>query len=917
MIFDFLYSLIIHPLYQIVEFFYTLCDGVTDNHALAVIGVSLTVSLLCLPLYVIAEKWQDAERQKQEEMKERLSRIKKAFSGDERYMITSAYYRQCGYKPIMALRSSLSIAIQIPFFIAAYRFLSHLEALNGFSFLFIKDMSQPDALFRIGNFNVNILPIAMTLINVTSGAVYTKGHPLREKLQVYLMALFFLVFLYNSPSGLVFYWTMNNIFSLVKNIFYKFKKPLLALYICAAAAVLATDWFLLFRHDGFFFRRAILAAALSTVLFIPLLLKLLNFILEKPLKDFTGDRKSVTKLFFTSASVLCVLTGLAIPSFIISSSPAEFSFIDGYSSPFYFLFHTFFQSLGFCIFWPSCIFFLFNNKVRSAETLLFSLIALCGLSNAFIFGGDYGTISSVLTFTNAGTLMPSKTFAAISLAVCVIILALILILCSRKKLTVILTTLTFATFIALSAISVVNSAKIKSGYKHTAELRTAMEDSIKKSDGITSVDSKKDDFSAQNPQINPAFHLSKTGRNVLVIFLDRAIGGFFSYMMEEDSSLEEKFSGFTYYPNTVSFGGLTLTGSPPVYGGYEYTPQNMNKRKDEALVDKHNEALKMLPVLFMQNGFVSTVTDLSWANYDWIPDLRIFDDFPEIRREPTMRVYNDVWLSSHPEFTKLVSVSESLKRNFIWLSFFKIMPPLARQTIYDEGSWWSPKSENDGVQAYLNSYSVMDLLPELTDFTSQKDTFTILVNECPHEPLMLNYPNYTLEDTQNTGPYPLDSDPHYNSTFGAIKRLEEFFDYLKENNVYDNTRIIIVADHGGGSGLDELIPQQKNDTVSAIVYNPLLLFKDFNADGGIKTSYEFMTNADTPILAAKGLVEKLENPFTHKNLEEQVQKSPAKIAIFTYWSPDGQNKNTFNIQGWAEVHDDIFEGSNWSRAEED
>ena len=45
------------------------------------------------------------------------------------------------------------------------------------------------------------------------------------------MALFFLVFLYTSPSGLVFYWTLNNVFSLGKTIYYKLKNPQLVLRI--------------------------------------------------------------------------------------------------------------------------------------------------------------------------------------------------------------------------------------------------------------------------------------------------------------------------------------------------------------------------------------------------------------------------------------------------------------------------------------------------------------------------------------------------------------------------------------------------------------------------------------------------------------------------------------------------------------
>lgn len=58
----------------------------------------------------------------------------------------------------------------------------------------------------------------MTVINIVSGMIYTRGMPLKSKIQLYGMALVFLVLLYGSPSGLVFYWTLNNVFSLIKNI---------------------------------------------------------------------------------------------------------------------------------------------------------------------------------------------------------------------------------------------------------------------------------------------------------------------------------------------------------------------------------------------------------------------------------------------------------------------------------------------------------------------------------------------------------------------------------------------------------------------------------------------------------------------------------------------------------------------------
>ncbi|MBR1613992.1 MAG: YidC/Oxa1 family membrane protein insertase, partial [Treponema sp.] len=172
---NFLYTLIIYPLYSIIEVAYTLVDKVTSNEGIAVIGVSIAITLLCLPLYAVAEHWQEVERDKQNKMKSGLDRIKKAFSGDERYMMTTTFYKQHHYSPIMGLRSSFGLLIQIPFFLAAYAYLSHLTDLQGESFLFIRDMGSPDALFSIGSFKVNVLPIAMTLINCVSGIIYSKG----------------------------------------------------------------------------------------------------------------------------------------------------------------------------------------------------------------------------------------------------------------------------------------------------------------------------------------------------------------------------------------------------------------------------------------------------------------------------------------------------------------------------------------------------------------------------------------------------------------------------------------------------------------------------------------------------------------------------------------------------------------------
>ena len=123
---------------------------------------------------------------------------------------------------------------------------------------------------------------------------------------------------------------------------------------------------------------------------------------------------------------------------------------------------------------------------------------------------------------------------------------------------------------------------------------------------------------------------SPQGKNVVVIMLDRAVNGFIPYIMNEKPELKAQFDGFTYYPNTLSYGYHTNIAAPALFGGYEYTPEGMAERPEVSLKEKHNEALKVMPLNFLREGYEVTVCDAPYANYQWIPDLSIYDDYPEI-----------------------------------------------------------------------------------------------------------------------------------------------------------------------------------------------------------------------------------------------------------------------------------------------
>jgi YidC/Oxa1 family membrane protein insertase len=871
-----------------------MTDKVFGVPGISIIGVSFAVTFLALPLYIIAEKWQETERQTINKLKPKINKIKKVFKGDEQHMILSAYYRQNGYHPLYSLRNSLNILIQIPFFIAVYRYLSNLTALQGESFLFLTDLGKPDALFKIGGLSVNTLPVVMTAVNCISGAIYTKNLALRDKLQVYIVAFIFLVLLYNSPSGLVLYWTINNVFSLIKNVFYKLKNPLKLLYLIISAFAVLFIFYLLFLNDGAQSKRMMLSFFCLLVPFAPVLLKLYIRLQNHFMVPLMGDDKKRLFLFSALCAVLTALAGLCIPSSVIASSPEEFSFIDAYQSPLPFVVISFFKSVGFCIFWPFSIYILFGKKVQSFLTLLFWTAVTGAMVNNFAFQKNFSAISNTFTFNSLRALNASKTASVFSLLLTLTLFAAFLFLIKYKRIKIISTFLVLL-FSSLTSLSAYNIFTIQESYKNFAALKKT---------GLSDISG-----------IKPIFHLSKDKPNIIIIMSDRAINGFVKPVFDENPDLYDKFDGFTLFPNTLSFANNTLMGIPALWGGYEYTPKEMNRRDRTQLVDKHNEALLVLPKILSETGYQVTVTDPAWANYARTNDVSIFDEYENIQAFNTIGRYSYLWYSKNG-FENVSITSDKVKRNALWFTLLKISPPFLRKTIHDEGRYWKEGEKEETIERFIDSYAILDFLPELTAYDSEKPSALLLTNEATHDPIFLQYPSYTpVRKVTNKGGGTFSNNRFFHANSAAFLRIGEWLEELKKNNVYDSSRIIIVSDHGAdvNAGIDDnelAILNERRET-----YNPVLLIKDFNSRGRLQTDMAFMTNADVPVLALDGIAETV-NPFSGKSLRENPKSLGLYIATIAL-TFHHHSKYKFNIKAdhWLFVHDNIFDPNNWEKAE--
>lgn len=217
---DFLYYLCINPLESVMRVVLFAAHSLTDSWGISLVLLSLAVNIALIPVYHLAETWQEAERMVQRTMAPKRVEINEVFTGRERWMYTRALYRLHGYSPVYSLRTSFGLLIQIPFFFAAYHLLNAAPELAGASWLFIADLGKPDALFALGKMRINLLPFVMTAANLVSAAVYTTRLTRRKTIQLYGLAAVFLILLYPSSAALLVYWTCNNLFSLAKNLFY-------------------------------------------------------------------------------------------------------------------------------------------------------------------------------------------------------------------------------------------------------------------------------------------------------------------------------------------------------------------------------------------------------------------------------------------------------------------------------------------------------------------------------------------------------------------------------------------------------------------------------------------------------------------------------------------------------------------------
>ena len=267
----------------------------------------------------------------------------------------------------------------------------------------------------------------------------------------------------------------------------------------------------------------------------------------------------------------------------------------------------------------------------------------------------------------------------------------------------------------------------------------------------------------------------------------------------------------------------------------------------------------------------------------------------------------------------------------------KISPLIVQTSWYQNGTYFNRSthkqtikdlSHSEGINtSFVESYAALCALPEMTHITESGDTYLVFTNQATHEPCLLEEPDYCPSDYIDNSEYDSENESrfsiaeqtmkvktvaqmtHYHVNVASLLQVGNWLDYLRENGVYDNTRIIIVADHG--RALHQFEDTELASGYDAMMaFNPLFLVKDFDAKA-FSTNTEFMTNADVPILAMKDLIRNPTNPFTGKRIDNTAKEADELLLLSSDWDTKTNNGNVFLPGDWFSIHDNIFNKDNW------
>lgn len=193
-------TVLAYPLFVVLNWLHNL----VHNWGTAIILLTVLIKLVFYPLSAASYK----SMAKMRKLAPRLQHLKERY-GDDRQKLHEAMMKIYQEEKINPLGGCLPILVQIPVFIALYWVLLGAVELRQAPFaLWITDLSEPDPFY--------VLPIVMAITSFIQVKLSPASpDPVQQKVMMAMPVIFSVMFLF-FPAGLVLYWLVNNVLSILQ-----------------------------------------------------------------------------------------------------------------------------------------------------------------------------------------------------------------------------------------------------------------------------------------------------------------------------------------------------------------------------------------------------------------------------------------------------------------------------------------------------------------------------------------------------------------------------------------------------------------------------------------------------------------------------------------------------------------------------
>ncbi len=374
-------------------------------------------------------------------------------------------------------------------------------------------------------------------------------------------------------------------------------------------------------------------------------------------------------------------------------------------------------------------------------------------------------------------------------------------------------------------------------------------------------------------------------KNVLIIILDTFSTPAFEVVSQGSPEIRKDFADFTFFRNTLASFTTTAASVPSILTGIEYDNQIPYKKfLTEVLAEKS------LPSVFLSRGYQSDVMSMTQLC------ARIKGACHSLNRV----VARDIGSVERRELLELLDVT-----------LFRVLPQPLKKRVYNNEKWLVQRifAAGGSPRSLFNSVGFWDVFERQADAAAEKPTFKFLHFMLPHPPCRFD----SRCNVKPPGKGKPRKEDYEEQAACSIQLMRRMISTLKRVGAYENTFVIVAADHGYAQ---RYIPFKNDRGLPAPEQAmPLLLMKPFG-----KSSVAEMTVSNAPamlkdiprtVAEAAGIMD----VFPNESLLSLSEGMPRKRHYRSYgWNDAAWGRTYLPKMAEYAISGDVRDPASWNRS---